>query len=149
MVIQKGLPSLRWGLSMLHVLRDGWFADDDAQLQQLRVNMRCAPEWVVIRELADQCSFFKCQRRPSLTTMLALPAPVFAEACAVPANDCVRLDDEQGTTPIGPAFPEKNPKDPIPILQSRPPASSIQDLELMAQGQVLQDERSMALESRE
>jgi hypothetical protein len=47
-VADEGLPGLRWrSRSSHHVLGDSGFADVVSQLQQLTMDTRCAPEWVV------------------------------------------------------------------------------------------------------
>jgi hypothetical protein len=42
-VLQEGLPSLRWGLPSCCVLRNGGLADFDAQFQQLSMDSRDTP----------------------------------------------------------------------------------------------------------
>jgi len=64
----------------------------------------------------------------------------------MPSDHGIWSNDEQGFAPIPPESGQQNPKQAIPILQSRPFASAIADLKLMAKGQVLEDESSLCLE---
>ncbi len=55
MIVEERAPGLRWRLSMSHhVLGDGGLSDLDAEFQQLAVNARCAPAWVVATHHPNQ-----------------------------------------------------------------------------------------------
>ncbi len=51
------LVLLRWWSGTILVIRDGCRADLHAQLQQLAMNVRRAPGWVVHHHLADEFTF--------------------------------------------------------------------------------------------
>ena len=55
MIIEKRTPTLRrWFSKSHHALGNGWFGDLDAEFQQLTVNARCAPAWVVATHHSNQ-----------------------------------------------------------------------------------------------
>src|SRR5580658_4577407 len=54
-IVKECSPGLRWRLPIPeHVLGDGWLTDLDSKFQQLAVNPRCAPPWIVTAHRADQ-----------------------------------------------------------------------------------------------
>lgn len=55
----------------------------------------------------------------------------------MPTDDGVRLHDEEAGSPAGPEAGELDPQDSIPLSQHRPFRRSLQDAELMSQGEVL------------
>ena len=66
MVAQKRLPTLRrWSPSPRHILGHGSLADSDAQLEQLTMDPRSAPERVGKADVADQRPNVHGQLRPA------------------------------------------------------------------------------------
>jgi len=63
------------------------------------------------------------------------------EAFAVPGDDDLRLDDDQGGAPVSPDFAEPGPEESIGGGQTRPLDRAMQDAELVAKGQVFQLQR--------
>lgn len=66
-----------------------------------------------------------------------LPAPVQAEPLSIPADDRVRLDDNQRRAPIRPQPREPNPKHAIPRPQLRPLGGATIDGQLLPQREIL------------
>jgi hypothetical protein len=56
-------------------------------------------------------------------------------------NDGLGLNDGQRTTPIGPSSLQENPEQSIPVLDARALISTAENLELMTDGDVLEDQR--------
>jgi len=114
-------------LRLDHVLRDCGLADLDAQLEELSVDSRRAPQWVDRRHLADQLTHFSRHSRPTWPAVAILPSPVEAEAFAVPADDRLGLDDEQGSTPVGPEAAEDIPERSVSPSKRRSATISLED----------------------
>src|SRR5216683_240837 len=72
-----------------HVLGDCRLADLDAELEELSVNPRRAPQRVGGVHLPNLITSLAIHRRPSCSRT---PAPKEAEALTVPLDDCGRLD---------------------------------------------------------
>ena len=79
------------------------------------------------------------ERRPSARR--ALPtSPVELEALSTPSDDRFRLHDDQRRLPIRPHLREPSPKQSVPALEVRAFDSSLLDNQLLAKGQILQDQ---------
>src|SRR5260370_23645076 len=82
-VTQEGAPSLgRRSTSLDHVLRDAGLSDLEAELEQLAVDARRSPQWIVNTQVPDQ----RAQVRVNLRTaskVAGIPTPVPAEARSV------------------------------------------------------------------
>src|SRR4051794_7870764 len=85
-----------------HVLTHAGFADVDTQLQQLAVDPRRAPEWVLSVQGADQSADLLRYHGPSRLSPSNLPRPEQAKAFPVPADDRRRLDQEETGPPVVP-----------------------------------------------
>jgi hypothetical protein len=57
----------------------------------------------------------------------------------MPANDRVRLDDDQGISPAGPEPREKDPDEPVPLCETRSGFPTLVYGELVPQSGVLQE----------
>ena len=76
MIIEKRTLTLgRWFSRSHHVLGNGWLGDLDAEFQQLTVNARCAPAWVVATHHSNQIANLFCYPGPPLLAMMNLPRP--------------------------------------------------------------------------
>src|SRR5271169_3257596 len=90
MIMQKRPPARGWRPPMLcHVFGNRGLSDIDAELEELTVDARCAPERVrdahVSNELPD------IRMRPwAATARSRFPTPIGSKAGAVPADHCVR-----------------------------------------------------------
>jgi hypothetical protein len=79
-------------------------ADVDAEFKQFTVDARCAPERILAAHLSDQLAHLFGNRWPAGLAVTNFPCPEQAEALAVPGNDGLRFDDDQGRSPIAPNF---------------------------------------------
>ncbi len=87
--------------------------------------------------LKDELSDFVGDRRPAWPVRSALPTPVEAETLPVPAQDGLRLDEDESVTPSGPDPGEVGPQESIegPKRDAPSHALALEDEELMAQGE--------------
>ena len=103
MIVEEGPPGLGRRLVTAHqVLAHAGLADVDAQLQQLAVNPRSAPEWVFTTYGANQLPHLFRHRRPPRLTVSHLPGPEEAKALPVPADDRRGFDDKDAGLPVVP-----------------------------------------------
>ena len=79
------------------------FRDEKPELQQFAVNLRC-PSRHSLPHAADEILDLAGHLR-STSTRARSPAPVKAKACAMPADDRFRLDDDQSIRPSRPYSP--------------------------------------------
>src|SRR5215471_8129050 len=107
MVAQECPPRLRWRSSVFdHVLGDGRLRDLEAKLEQFAMDTRSAPQRVLFVHLPDQIAQFTIDLRPACP-MAGFPAPESSEACAMPAQDRLRLHHLGQVKQMRP-----NPRDP-------------------------------------
>jgi hypothetical protein len=114
----------------------------DAELEQLTVNPRSAPEGIGARHSTNQFTDFRSYRWPA-ASVSALPSPVILEAFPVPSDHGPRLDDDKALSPSVPGAGEPQPEDTVSLQQawvSGPPAENDQ---LLAEGQFLCNEASV------
>jgi hypothetical protein len=100
--------------------------------------------------LEDELSDFGCDRRSARRLRSALPAPVETEALTVPAEDGLRLDEDESSTPSGPATREPRPQESIRAAKLDSPSRelALEDEELMAEREHLGLECGPAAEQR-
>lgn len=110
-----------------------------AQQPQFGLNTRRALQRILPTHTADEAAKLGVDARPSRPAP-RFPPPIEVEALATPADDRCRGDDQQGVFPAGPASEQPDPQQAIPMPQVGPPDGAPQDGQLLAQGQVLQDE---------
>jgi len=96
----------------------------------------------------DELSDVVGNRRSARWPRPTLPAPVEAKTLTVPAENGLRLDEDESLPPSGPELGEPNPHQSIggPKLGSPPCALPFEDEELVAEGLHLGVERSAAPE---
>ena len=78
------------------------------------MNARCSPRSIVGHHAEDEVSQFPANA--SSTRMSSVPReriPVHFESGPVPANDCLRLHQNQCPLPFGPEAAQRCPKQPI------------------------------------
>src|ERR1035438_7623001 len=100
MIMKKRLPPLRWRASSPgHILGHARLSDINAELEQLSMDPRCAPQRIGNAHLADQPADLQRHNRPA-TTSSRLPTPIKPKPRTMPANKGVRLNDRQGITNV-------------------------------------------------
>src|SRR5215469_17704305 len=95
-VLQEGSPG--WGERVVaahQVLAHTRLANVDAELEQLSVNPPSAPEWILAAHLPNPCAHLLRHGRPSRLTVSDLPGPEPTKTFPVPADDRLRLDQDQ------------------------------------------------------
>src|SRR5208337_2400364 len=94
------------------ILADGGIRDLNAQLGKFGLNAWAAPRGVGLPHLPYQRdevaveggAFIACAR---------FPTPEEAKAKAMPSDDGLGLEEEQGVWPLWPEAPKANPKEPV------------------------------------
>jgi len=127
-----------------HVLTDAGLADIYAEFEQFAVNVWSSPEWILAAQHPDQLANLLGDRWATGFAAANLPSPEQSEAFPVPGNHGFRFDDDQRTSPIGPNFTYPNPEESISGYQFRPFDRTLQNAELVPQGQNLELESRSA-----
>ena len=103
-------PRLAWrALATRHVFRDRGFADVDAQLQELAVNPRRAPQRIHDRHRANQRADVS-RHRGSSRTVPTLPGPEQTEALPMPGEHGLGLHDDDRHPPSSPHARQPGPE---------------------------------------
>ena len=97
----------------LQIARDGRLRDVEAELQQFPVDARGFPARVVRFHEADE--FLDLVTDLRSTERSGSQAPEQSESGAVPGDDRLRSDDNQGARPTGPPLAHPNPKQSIEV----------------------------------
>src|SRR4030081_2924376 len=92
-IAEKRPPALRrWPRVTAHVPSDRRLGDLEAELEQLTMNTRRAPQGVRTAHLANERAQLSRDLRPANTVAVS-PAPIRPEPSTVPANDGLRPDN--------------------------------------------------------
>src|SRR5215831_4164881 len=87
-IVEEGPPGLRGRVAAAaHILAHARLADVDAELEQLAMNPRRTPEWVLTAHGANQHAHLSRYGRPAQLTVSDLPSPKQPKALPVPADD--------------------------------------------------------------
>ena len=111
------------------------------------MNPRCAPERIRQTHSTNEGSELWIDRGPATATASAPPAPVEPEPLSVPADDGLRLDDDEHLFPAAPSAAEHGPEGSIKVGEGWPRRHGLEDRELMPKSQVLEGELASRLES--
>ena len=129
-----------------HLIGHRSLTDLDPQLQELAVNARRAPKRVFsvhcrINTLSARSA---CGRPPRQGISMSRTK----EAQSVPANDGVRLDDDDDVEAGGPQTIETDPEQPVDPRQQRPGSPvALEHRNLMAKGNEFKLQRGQVLEA--
>ena len=149
MVGEERPPGLRGlGTTLRHEAGDGALGDVDAELEELSVDARCAPQGIRRGHLPDQGGDLGIDARTASGRPTRKLGPVLAEASALPSQDGVGRDDDQSLPPAGPDSGQADPEQTIDCAELRPGHRSLVDGELLAQGEVLEGELAVAAEEK-
>jgi hypothetical protein len=117
MVAQECRPSLcRLGIPLRfpHPAQHGSLGEVEAEHFQLAVNPWRTPSGVFCDHAKDEFAQFPTDTfSPSAAPMPREPGPIQFEPSPMPADDRLRLDDEERMFPSRPESKEANPKQPI------------------------------------
>ena len=97
-----------------------------------------APERVGVRHLSDEGSDLRGDGRAAWPVPPALAGPEELEACPMPPDDRLGVDDGDDLRPAVPEVGEENPKDPVGGAQAWTPHGALEDGQLVAQCEVLE-----------
>ena len=112
------------------------------------MDVRRAPQRVVAAHLPDQIADFAGHRRSTWFAAAHFPGPEQAKALAMPRDDSLQPDDGQRRAPGLPKTPKDDPELTIDRRQARPWDGPFQDVELVAEGEVLQFQCDAGAEGR-
>jgi hypothetical protein len=117
----------------------------DAECPQFAVNPRRTPQRVRGRHLANEGADLLINWRTAIVSLLRASRPAAAKPVAMPADDSVRLHDNQRGAPVPPTSRESNPKESVacPEAASR---RSVDGRQLLPQREVFQDQFPVAAE---
>ena len=122
---------------------DGALADFDSELEEFAADTLGAPSDVFGAHLPDQGD--DIGRDPGLRRLgFGLAAPDQAEQLAMPAEEGVGLNDEQGLLPEGRRPGQEQEPDAVPIAELRVFDLALEDDELVPQEGVLGDKLGLA-----
>ncbi len=122
-------------------------ADLDSQLEQFTVDARGAPQRVVPAHSPDQIPHLRGHRRSSFPSRSGFPTPEQPKTLAVPANDGLRFDDDDGIHATGPQAIEPHPEEPVdPAQPGQGRPFALEHQQLMAKGNEFELQRSKAWE---
>jgi hypothetical protein len=145
-ILKKCAPTLGWpGISgrALHPARDGSLGDVKAQHEELAVNARSTPGWVLRHHAEDQLPNFPRQSFPTdLFSHLRDHAPVHAKSSTVPANDCLRGNDNQRLLPRRPTVASEHSEQFVDNAESRLRMLALQDSQLLPKRKILNEQPS-------
>jgi hypothetical protein len=111
----------------------------ESQFQELAVDPGSSPGGILGRQGPDEIAKLEGDFRSTETTARK-EAPVAAEPGAMPADDSLRLHDYQQVRPSRPPTPEAQPEQAIPRTQLRSGFLTLEDADLLSQGDELQSE---------
>ena len=110
-VVKKCPPGLGGRLLAAHqVFAHTGLADVDAELEQLAMNPRSAPEWVLTAHSANQLAHLLGPAGSPRLTVSDLPAPEQPKAFPVPADNGRRFDDKKAGLPVVPDRAQPSPQ---------------------------------------
>jgi len=145
-ILEKCAPTLGWPGSSgraLHPARDGSLGDVKAQHEELAVNARSTPGWVLRHHAEDQLPNFPRQSFPAdLFSNLRDHAPVHAKPSAVPAYDCLWANDNERLRPRRPKAASEHPGQFVDGSESGLRMLALQDSQLLPERQVLKEQPS-------
>src|SRR3954453_6998152 len=125
-----------------HVLGYRGLAYVDAELEEFSMDARSAPERICQAQLADQLPNFERHLGPADSSW-RFPAPEHAKTSAMPAQNRLRLDDREGIQNMRRDPIQTDENQAIEGAQDRSlRRPSVQNIQLMAQSQVLCPKRS-------
>ena len=120
----------------------------DSEFGQFTYDSRCSPCRIGAAHGSDQFLNFRSRSRPTGTSLSAFARPKLSESILLPIENGSGPSDDQNLLPTVGDFGIENPEKPISVSKLRPLGVSIQNRQLLAQGQVLQGQILPTLEQR-
>jgi hypothetical protein len=133
-VAQKRPPALpASGGARQHVFRDGGLGDIKAELEQFAVDVRRAPQGILVIHAADKIDQGAVDAWPAGTTAAGFPSPPGAKSGAVPAYHGLRCHKDKGIVRRRHSSVDPDKDGAIRIGQTRLSFVARDDQELVAQ----------------
>ena len=132
------------------ILVDGGIRDLNAQLGEFGLNAWTAPRGVGLPHLPNQRDAVAIEEGSSIACA-RFPTPEEAKAKAMPSDDGLGLEEDQGVWPLWPEAPQAHPQESVGGAEFRFVRLSFEDCQLMSERQVFKHEpglRSKAGEQR-
>ena len=114
-ILEKRQPPFTWVATASNASQipgDSPLRDNEAELQQLAVDLRGSPIRVLLRQASDQSANLLGDLR-SAAAWPGSPTPVETEAGAVPADHGLGLHDDEDVGPAGPTVAERRPEESV------------------------------------
>ena len=105
---------------------------------QLTVDAGSAPQRVLVAHSLDEFTLFRRGSRATQLPVAGFPFPEHAEPLAVPADDCLGLNDDKGVLPAWPQARKENPEKTVERTKARPWSFPLEDRQLLAERDVFQ-----------
>src|SRR5208337_597608 len=144
MIAEKRKPAPGWIRILACTFdptRNGSFRDVETQFEQLAVDARRSPRWVLSDHPKDQLAHFPADWSSSdCPSSSRDPTPVQSKAGPMPANHGFRGDKDQRPLPARPDFSQNHPEQLVDGTQSRTRSLCVQSQQLLTKGEVLQQE---------
>ena len=135
-VAKESEPTLGWlGISRrpFHPTGDRSLGNIKTQHEELAMDARCSPSWVLGNHPEDQLPhFFRRRPSPNARPGFGDQPPVQTESGPVPADYGFGRDDDEGVPPGRPNPPNYHPEEPIEQADARVGMPTLQHGELLA-----------------
>jgi hypothetical protein len=122
-------------------LADAGFANVDTELEQLAVNPRRSPEWILAADLVNQGADLRRDCGPTRAAVTRLPGPEETKGSTVPCDHGLRPDDDQRRAPIRPNARQSSPEESIRRRHLGSLHGALENSELVTESQDLELER--------
>src|SRR5215471_2929485 len=132
----------------IHPAGDGSLGDIKAQHEQFAMNARRAPGWVLRHHTQDQLSELPStvfSYRPIFSPSRSNSSTV--ETSAMPANDCLRIDEHQRLLPSTPKTTGECPEDFVNRYHPGSGRLALQHGQLLPESEIFQEQASMRLKA--
>ena len=119
-VLEKGLPGLTGRAAFRgrgHVFGHGGLTDLNTEFEELAVDARGSPGGIGQRYVFDEGDDFGVDCRAALGVAHGEATPVAAKKPAMPGDDRIGLEEEEGRAPFSPVIVEENPEFPVRIRE--------------------------------
>jgi hypothetical protein len=113
-----------------HVLRDRSLTDADAELQELAVDSRRARQRIRLRHRANQLPNVRLNARPTQAAS-APPGPEQPEGSAMPGEDRLRSNDQDGGPPVVPDPRQPHPEHAIRCPRQNSVCACVEPYEML------------------
>ena len=125
---------------------DGALGHVEAELQQLPMDSRSAPERIGRGHSCDKGRDLRVDRRAASGGPTGEFGPVLTQTAPLPPQNGGGSHDDKGPPPSGPHLGQPDPEEPIAPLKLRPLRCPLVDGQLLTQREVLQSKLTVATE---